>query len=80
MRYLPKKDGKIAAGWVSPEALRKSGVDSNLEKVKQNPAWHTWLTGLYNQEVEELGIWTNGGTPAEAKKNLTLKSRGSDRG
>jgi hypothetical protein len=75
MRFLPKKDGKIAPGWISGETLQKAGVDSHLEKVKEEPAWHTWLTGLYKQETEDLGIWTSGGTSDQAKKSLTLRGR-----
>ena len=73
--YLPKRDGKIAPGWISSDALQKAGVDSPLEKVDEKPAWHTWLTGLYNKEKEDLGIWTSGGTEEQAKKGLTLKKR-----
>jgi hypothetical protein len=72
---LPKKNGKIAPGWISPDALEKAGVDEPLEKVSQEPAWHTWLTGLYKQEKEDLGIWTPGGTPAQAKRGLELKPK-----
>lgn len=75
LSYLPKRDGKIAPGWVSPEALQKAGIEAPLKKVDEKPAWHTWLTGLYNQESEDLGIWTNGGTPDQAKKSLKLKPR-----
>ncbi len=72
---LPRKDGGIAPGWVSPETLRKAGIDPSLQKVEERPAWHTWLTGLYSQETEDLGIWTDGGSPEHAKKSLKLKPR-----
>lgn len=75
LKYMPKEDGKIAAGWISPEALRKAGITPDLQKVEQKSAWHTWLTGLYEQEVHELGIWTPGGTVEQARKGLTLKER-----
>lgn len=74
-QYLPKKDGKIVPGWISPETLEKAGVEAHLQKVEEKPAWHTWLTGLYNQEVEDLGVWTSGGSEEQAKKSLTLKRK-----
>jgi hypothetical protein len=74
-QYLPSKNGKIAPGWISPEALRKAGIQPDLKKVDEKPAWHTWLTGLYNQETEDLGIWTPGGTPDQAKRGLQLKPK-----
>ena|SRR5579862_5675965 len=72
-RYLPKKDGKIASGWIPASALEKAGVDAKLEKVDEKPAWHTWLTGLYEQERQDLGIWTPGGTEEQARKGLQLR-------
>jgi hypothetical protein len=74
-KLLPKKDGKILPGRISEETLSKAGIDAHLEKVTQKPAWHTWLTGLYDQEVEDLSIWTPGGTEAQAKKGLTVKPK-----
>jgi hypothetical protein len=71
-RNLPRKNGEIQAGFISPEQLRKAGIEVP-QKVEQKPAWHTWLTGLYDQEVEDLGLWTSGGTLEEAKKGLRLK-------
>jgi hypothetical protein len=75
MKYLPKKDGKIEPGWISPEALQKAGIEAHPKKVDQKSAWHTWLTGLYDQETEDLGIWTSGGTPQEARKSLKLRAK-----
>lgn len=74
-QLLPKKDGKFAPGWVSADTLKKAGIDPHLAQVKEKPTWHTWLTGLYNQETEDLGVWTSGGTEEQAKKSLTLKPR-----
>jgi hypothetical protein len=75
LKYLPKKDGKIAGGYISQDTLQKAGLEGDFKKVNQKPAWHTWLTGLYEQESEDLGIWTAGGTPEQAKKSLKLKER-----
>lgn len=75
LKYLPQKNGKVASGYISPDALEKAGINGDFKKVEQKAAWHTWLTGLYDQEVEDLGIWTAGGTPEQAKKSLKLKER-----
>jgi hypothetical protein len=73
-RYLPHKSGEIQAGYVSPDVLQKAGIEVP-QKVEQKRAWHTWLTGLYDQEVEDLGLWTSGGTAEEARKSLQIRSR-----
>ncbi len=74
---LPRDaSGKIKAGWIKPEELQGLGVDAkDLKSVKEKPAWHTWLTGLYQEEQTELGVWTDGGTPEQAKKSLKLRQR-----
>ena len=51
-------------------------VRQPLEKVDEKPAWHTWLTGLYNQEKEDLGLWTKGGDEEQARASLKLKPKG----
>ncbi|HTQ10360.1 MAG TPA: hypothetical protein VMI31_09840 [Fimbriimonadaceae bacterium] len=72
-RLLPKKDGKIASGWIPADALRQSGIAPEIKKRTETPAWHTWLTGLYDQEIQDLGLWTSGGTAEQAKKSLQLR-------
>ncbi|MFI5385713.1 MAG: hypothetical protein ACHQ50_06280 [Fimbriimonadales bacterium] len=74
-QYLPRKDGQIAPGWISPETLKRARIDLHLQKVDEKPDWHTWLTGLYKQETEDLGIWTSGGTAELAKKSLQLRAK-----
>lgn len=74
--FLPKKgDGTIKPGFVSAEELQKLGVEADFQKVVRNRAWHTWLTGLYNEEQEDLAIWTPGGSVQQAKKGLQLKAK-----
>jgi hypothetical protein len=72
---LPHKNGKIAPGFLNQDEMRRLGLDEPIEKVVQQPAWHTLLTGLYKEEKEELGIWTAGGSLEQAKKSLSLKPR-----
>lgn len=73
---LPKdKNGNIKAGFISVSQLRDLGLQGDLQKTTQQPLWHTWLTGLYDQEVEDLSIWTPGGTEEHAKKGLKLKEK-----
>jgi|GEM_PF-4005163 len=75
-QLLPKKDDKIAPGWIPTTALQKARVDPDLQKTVSTPAWHTWLTGLYQHETQDLGIWTSGGTEEQAKKSLQLRPKG----
>ncbi len=74
-QFLPKKDGNAAPGWIPADALHRAGINSDLEKVDQEPAWHTWLTGLFEQNKTDLGLWTAGGTEEQAKKSLQLRPK-----
>lgn len=75
-RQLPAKNGKIEPGWVPPATLEKLGVDPDLQRTVWEKAWHTFLTGMYEEEQQELGVWTSGGTPEQARKGLILKPKG----
>lgn len=65
--------GRIKAGFLSDSELKEIGVDPDLKKTTQKPLWHTILTGLFDQETHDLGIWTPGGSVEQAKKGLKLR-------
>ncbi len=76
VELLPrKKNGRIAAGFISEENLQELGITSTLKRQTQKPLWHSWLTGLYGEEEDELGIWTEGGTAEHARKTLQLRAK-----
>lgn len=74
-RRLPTKNGKIEPGWVPASTLEKLGVNPDIQRTVWEKAWHTFLTGMYEEEQQELGVWTAGGSLDHARKSLTLKPK-----
>lgn len=72
---LPAKNGKIQPGWVPASTLEKLGVNPDIQRTVWEKAWHTFLTGMYEEEQQELGVWTAGGSLDHARKSLTLKPK-----
>lgn len=73
---LPKEEGRLRGGYLTQADLAKLGIRVELQKVVERPAWHTWLTGLYDLETEDEAVWYPSGDPQEAKKRLKLAPAG----